>query len=61
MWDLEGVGSTLTTDNGTQFTSTRFLESLVRLGITHGLSSSGRKQLHRALYSQLERRRIRTG
>jgi putative transposase len=26
---------TLTTDNGTQFTSTRFLETLVRLGITH--------------------------
>jgi putative transposase len=26
---------TLTTDNGTQFTSTRFLETLARLGITH--------------------------
>ena len=26
---------TLTTDNGTQFTSTRFLETLSRLGITH--------------------------
>jgi putative transposase len=30
-----GVGLTLTTDNGTQFTSTRFLETLARLGITH--------------------------
>jgi hypothetical protein len=29
------VGLTLTTDNGTQFTSTRFLETLARLGITH--------------------------
>jgi putative transposase len=26
---------TLTTDNGTQFTSTRFIETLTRLGITH--------------------------
>ena len=26
---------TLTTDNGTQFTSTRFLETLAQLGITH--------------------------
>ena len=26
---------TLTTDNGTQFTSARFLETLARLGITH--------------------------
>src|ERR1039457_3322037 len=26
---------TLTTDNGTQFTSTRFIETLHRLGITH--------------------------
>ena len=26
---------TLTTDNGTQFTSTRFIETLGRLGITH--------------------------
>ena len=26
---------TLTTDNGTQFTSPRFLETLARLGITH--------------------------
>jgi len=30
-----GAGLTLTTDNGTQFTSTRFLETLARLGITH--------------------------
>lgn len=29
------AGLTLTTDNGTQFTSTRFLETLARLGITH--------------------------
>lgn len=26
---------TLTTDNGTQFTSSRFLETLARLGVTH--------------------------
>jgi len=26
---------TLTTDNGTQFTSSRFMETLARLGITH--------------------------
>lgn len=26
---------TLTTDNGTQFTSARFIETLARLGITH--------------------------
>src|SRR5260370_25983555 len=26
---------TLTTDNGTQFTSSRFVETLVRLGVTH--------------------------
>jgi putative transposase len=30
-----GADLTLTTDNGTQFTSTRFLETLARLGITH--------------------------
>jgi len=30
-----GVGLTLTTDNGTQFTSARFVEMLSRLGITH--------------------------
>ena len=29
------AGVTLTTDNGTQFTSTRFIETLARLGITH--------------------------
>ncbi len=29
------AGLTLTTDNGTQFTSTRFLETLAELGITH--------------------------
>ena len=29
------AGLTLTTDNGTQFTSTRFLGTLARLGITH--------------------------
>jgi len=29
------AGLTLTTDNGTQFTSFRFLETLARLGITH--------------------------
>ncbi|MGB2634709.1 MAG: IS3 family transposase, partial [Candidatus Acidiferrum sp.] len=41
---------TLTTDNGTQFTSLRFLETLRRLGITpsaDGVSSPGRQQLHR--------------
>jgi transposase InsO family protein len=26
---------TLTTDNGTEFTSTQFMEALARLGITH--------------------------
>jgi len=30
-----GAGLTLTTDNGSQFTSTRFLETLAELGITH--------------------------
>ena len=30
-----GSGLTLTTDNGTQFTSTRFIATLGRLGITH--------------------------
>lgn len=30
-----GTGLTLTTDNGTQFTSARFVETLNRLGITH--------------------------
>lgn len=30
-----GLGLTLTTDNGTQFTSARFVEMLSRLGITH--------------------------
>jgi putative transposase len=30
-----GCGLTLTTDNGTQFTSTRFIATLGRLGITH--------------------------
>jgi putative transposase len=29
------AGVTLTTDNGTQFTSTRFIETLHRLGLTH--------------------------
>lgn len=30
-----GASLTLTTDNGTQFTSTRFIQTLGRLGITH--------------------------
>ncbi len=30
-----GTGLTLTTDNGTQFTSARYVETLNRLGITH--------------------------
>ena len=30
-----GAGLTLTTDNGSQFTSTRFLETLSALGLTH--------------------------
>jgi putative transposase len=30
-----GTGLTLTTDNGTQFTSARYIETLNRLGITH--------------------------
>ena len=30
-----GMGLTLTTDNGTQFTSARYVETLHQLGITH--------------------------
>ena len=30
-----GMGLTLTTDNGTQFTSARYVETLNQLGITH--------------------------
>jgi len=30
-----GTGLTLTTDNGTQFTSARYVDTLNRLGITH--------------------------
>ena len=49
---------TLTTDNGTQSTSSRFLE---RWASRHhasadGVSSPGRQQLHRTIPSQLERR-----
>ena len=33
-WKSRG-GLTLTTDNGTQFTSARFMETLAKLGITH--------------------------
>jgi transposase InsO family protein len=32
---VEQANLTLTTNNGTQFTSSRFLETLARLGITH--------------------------
>jgi putative transposase len=32
---LRGLGLTLTTDNGTQFTSARYVETLSRLGIRH--------------------------
>jgi transposase InsO family protein len=49
---------TLTTDNGTQFTSLRFLETLRRLGITHRRTAyhpPGRQQLYRTVPSQLER------
>ena len=34
-WSRPCSRLTLTTDNGTQFTSSRFLETLGRLGITH--------------------------
>ena len=49
---------TLTTANGTQFTSSRFLETLRRLGITHRRrrTITRRHQLHRTVPSQLERR-----
>ena len=50
---------TLTTDNGTQFTSSRFLETLCTARhhpSPDGVSSPGRQQLHRAVSSQLERR-----
>jgi transposase InsO family protein len=50
---------TLTTGNGTQFTSSRFLETLARLGITHRRTAyhhpEGNK-LHRTVPSQLEGR-----
>jgi len=47
---------TLTTDNETQFTSTRFMQTLSRLGITHCRTAyhHGRQQLHRTVPSQLE-------
>jgi putative transposase len=47
---------TLTIHNGTQFTSSRFLETLAQLGIIHrpALPSSGRQQLHRTFAPQLE-------
>jgi len=32
---IRDANLTLTTDNGTQFTSTRFMQTLSRLGITH--------------------------
>ena len=50
---------TLTTDNGTQFTSSRFIETLEPAGhhaSAHGLSSPGRQQLHRTVPSQSEGR-----
>ena len=54
-----GTGLTLTTDNGTQFTSARYVEALNHLGIhapAHRLQPSRGQQLHRAVPSQLERR-----
>jgi transposase InsO family protein len=48
----------LTTDNGTQFTSSHFLETLGRLGITHRRTAYHHpegKQLHRTVPSQLGR------
>jgi hypothetical protein len=50
---------TLTTDNGTQFTSTRFIETLKPAGhhaSANGVSSPGRQQLHRTVPSQPEGR-----
>ena len=35
LFGSRGTGLTLTTDNGTQFTSARYVETLSRLGITH--------------------------
>ena len=54
-----GTGLTLTTDNGTQFTSARYVETLNRPGhhaSPHRLQSSRGQQLHRAFSSQLKRR-----
>ena len=55
------VGLTLTTDNGTQFTSACYVETLNRLGLwtpapAHGLQPSRGQQLHRTVPSQLKRR-----
>jgi transposase InsO family protein len=48
---------TLTTDNSTPFTSSRFVETLNRLSITHRRTAYHRQQLHRTVPSQLEGRR----
>jgi putative transposase len=48
-----GMGLTLTTDNGTQFTSAGYVETLNRLGITHRRTAYN----HPEGNSYLERRR----
>ena len=54
-----GSGLVLTTDNGTQFTSTRFVETLSRPGIhpSPGLQPPGRQRTDRTLPPQLKRGR----
>ena len=58
-WGSREENVTLTTDNGTQFTSSRFPGN-ARAARHHpsadGLSSPGRQQLHRTVPSQLEGR-----
>ena len=54
-----GTGLTLTTDNGTQFTSARYVETLNPAGHhapAHRLQPSRGQQLYRTVPSQLERR-----
>jgi hypothetical protein len=53
-----GMSLTLTTDNGTQFTSGRNVETLNQLGSAHRhtLTTIPRQELHRAVPLQLERR-----
>jgi putative transposase len=56
-----GENLTLTTDNGTQFTSSRFLETLGRLGITHRRTAyhhpEGMVANLKAIKAELQRRK----